>query len=101
MKKVCVTDARIATERTTVAVAQNIGFKQSVENDNRIPLTNKLSPLQMSVNVRPTTKLKWAFCFLGEHFMAATKTDTFMNVTTLPINMVDMDNATEIEKVGV
>lgn len=27
MKKVCVTDARIATERTTVAVAQNIGFR--------------------------------------------------------------------------
>lgn len=101
MKKVCVTDARIATARTTTTVAQNIGLSRRPENDNRIPFTNKLSPLQMSVNVRPTTKLKWAFCFFGEHFMAATITETFMNVTMLPINIVDIDNVTEMEKVGV
>lgn len=55
----------------------------------------------MSLNERPTTKLKWAFCFFGEHFMAATKTETFMNVTILPINIDDTDKATEIEGIGI
>lgn len=45
MKKVCVMDVRIVIERMIVVVVQNIGFKQSVENDNCILLINKLSLL--------------------------------------------------------
>lgn len=45
MKKVCVMDVRIVIERMIVVVVQNIGFKQSVENDKCILLINKLSLL--------------------------------------------------------
>lgn len=55
----------------------------------------------MLVNVRLMIKLKWVFCFLGEYFMVVIKIDIFMNVIMFLINMVDMDNVIEIEKVGV
>lgn len=55
----------------------------------------------MLVNVRLMIKLKWVFCFLGEYFMVVIKIDIFMNVIMFLINMVDMDNVIDIEKVGV
>lgn len=55
----------------------------------------------MLVNVRLMIKLKCVFCFLGEYFMVVIKIDIFMNVIMFLINMVDMDNVIEIEKVGV
>lgn len=64
-----------------------------------MPFNSKLSPLQIPLYERPTTQLKWAFWgFFGEHFMAATRAETFMNVTMFRIHMDKMNKATETKE---
>lgn len=91
IRQICVTEAKSATALTMITKAQSPGKRFNVENDKRIPLVNKANPLQISVTVRPTTRLKCAFCFKGEHRMAATKTMTFIMVTTPPMTIARDD----------
>lgn len=85
------TEAKSATALTMITKAHGPGKRYNVEKDKRIPLVNKANPLQISVAVRPTTRIKCAFCFKGEHLMAANKTTTFIKVTTPPMAIASND----------